>query len=133
MKIKIQFFLSKGDGDWPDLTLLNPNQKNLDYLTSCMEFMPAFEDVESVILDWSLINVGLSNFEFSEGELVGYPKPVVEFNIDEKRYNELIKDSNDFLKGVWESTYKFAIPGINEEDPFYFADFNGYSKIINSL
>jgi len=28
------YLFAQGDGDWPDLSLLNPNQKNLDYLTS---------------------------------------------------------------------------------------------------
>jgi hypothetical protein len=130
MKINVQFILSKGDGDWPDLDTLPGDKKNINYLTSCMKFMPAFEEVESVIISWAIIDSGLGGMTFSDGELKGYPTPVVEFHIDKKKYDELFQDSKEFLRGVWESTYQFAIPGINDEDAFYFADFNGYTHIL---
>ena len=130
MKIKVQFVLSKGDGEWPDLSSLSEENKNVDYLKSCLEFMPAFDDVESVITNWKLIDAGLDDLTFAEGNLAGYPRPIIEFTLDKEKYDQLFEDKKDFLRGVWESTYQFIIPGINDEDPFYFADFNGYTHIV---
>jgi hypothetical protein len=61
MKLKIKFILSKGDGALPDIGLLPLEKRNKDYIHSCMNFMPAFEDVEDIIENWNFIDQGLVN------------------------------------------------------------------------
>jgi len=130
MKIKVQFVLSKGEGTWPDISQLPSDKQNLDYIKSCMEFMPAFYDAELVIIDWSLVNAGLDELTLTNGTVQGFPRPLVEFTVNEKLINEFFPDKKDFLRAVWESTYQFLVPGSNDNDPFFFADYNGYTQIV---
>lgn len=130
MKLKIKFVLTKGDGEMPDLRLLPIEKQNKDYILSCMKFMPAFEDVEDVIESWKLIDDGLSTIEYKNGNLIGYPNPIIEITANKISFDNRFADHNDFLHSVWESCYRLSISGLNENEPFYYCDFNGYSKIL---
>lgn len=130
MKLKIQFILSKSSGSLPDISLISNELRSLDYLKSCMRFMPAFEDVEDVIVDWKLLDCGLANISFNNNKLVGFPTPIIEFTLDEDSFLKDSEEIENFLHGVWESAYALIIPGVNDNDPFYFEDHNGGSKIL---
>lgn len=130
MKLKIKFILSKGDGQLPDLSLLPLEKRNKDFIISCMNFMPAFEDVEDIIENWNFIDQGLDSIDIKEGEIIGYPCPIIEIQVNKRFFDEQFEDKNEFLKSIWESSYRLSIKGLNEDEPFYFCDFNGYSKIL---
>ena len=49
----------KWHGEMPDLDLLSANKLNNEYLLSCLEFMPAFGEVEDLIESWKLIDNGI--------------------------------------------------------------------------
>lgn len=130
MKLKIKFVLTKGDGEMPDLRLLPIEKQNKDYILSCMKFMPAFEDVEDVIESWTFIDDGLGAIEYKEGNLLGYPSPIIEISVNKNSFGDRFDDHSDFLHSIWESCYRLSLPSLNENKPFYFCDFNGYSKIL---
>ena len=124
MKIKIAFAMTKGEGTFPDLSLLTKNQQNSKYIKSCMTLIPAFEDVNDAIETWDVIDDGLDNIKYSRGEIHGYPTPTIQFILNQKM------DKKEFLRGVWMTSYKLEIPNINDGDPYFFEDHNGYSKIV---
>jgi len=130
MKLKIQFVLSKSSGCLPNISLISKDLRSIDYIKSFMRFVPAFEDVEDMILDWILIDHGLGNMSFDGDKLVGYPMPIIEFTLDEASFLENTEAETHFLHGVWESAYAFVLPGVNDNDPYYFEDHNGYTKIL---
>jgi hypothetical protein len=130
MKLKIQFVLSKSSGVLPNISLIHKELQSFDYIKSCMQFMPAFEDVQDMILDWKLLDNGLGDMSFDDDKLVGYPIPVIEFTLDDDSFVKSIEEEKNILHGVWQSAYAFILPGVNENDPFYFEDHNGYSKIL---
>jgi len=130
MSLKIKFILSKGDGEMPDLSLLPIEKQNKNYILSCMKFMPAFEDVEDIIENWKLIDKGLDSIDIKEGKIIGYPSPIIEIQVNKTSFADRFEDEIEFLHSVWESCYRLLISGLNENEPFYFCDFNGYSNFV---
>jgi hypothetical protein len=124
MKIKILFKLTKGEGTFPDLTLLPKTKQNSRYIRSRMMLIPAFEDVIDSIQSWKMIDDGLKNIRYVREELVGYPVPIIEFTVPNGT------DKGDFLRGVWLTSYMLDIPNVNDGNPYYFEDHNGYSEVI---
>ena len=122
--ITVRFAMTKGDGEpMPDLSQLPQKKKNLAYVLSCMTFDPCFDDVESHIDSWRLLDAGLHDFTFDNDELEGAPTPIVEFTVHG------VDDDSDFLRGVWTSSYRVMVPELMTE-PFFFEDFNGYASIL---
>lgn len=125
MKIKIQFVLSKGDGWFPECSDLPESKQNTEYMKSCMTFVPSFDEVEDDIEKWEMIDDGLGEMYYKDGVFDGTPAPVVEFTLKDKNV-----DRDEFLRGVWTSSYKLSIPEVNETDPYFYEDHNGYTHIL---
>lgn len=124
----IRMSLTKGEGHYPDDDELTPEQRTPEFLRSCMKFVPEFDDVrhrfsdgEHLIESWHLVDDGLEAFPDD------YPAPIVAFKL-RRRLNDA--ELPDFLQSVWMSSYRLLVPGVNDKEPFYFEDWNGYTEII---
>ena len=124
--ILVRFAMTKGDGNWPQFSELPLEKQTLPYVVSCMEFSPSFDDVEESIVAWKIVDSGLEHLTFDKNGLQGHPTPTVEFTVSG------VDDDDDFLRGVWESSYRLEIPELNEGDAYYFEDHNGYAQIVKS-
>ena len=125
-RILVRFAMTKGDGNWPQFAELPVEKQNLAYVVSCMEFSPSFDDVEESIVAWKIVDSGLEHLTFDKNGLKGYPTPTVEFTVSG------VDDDDDFLRGVWESSYRLEIPELNDGDAYYFEDHNGNAQIVKS-
>jgi hypothetical protein len=120
----VRFALTKsGGGNPPDLNGVSLDKRTAEYVRSCMSFSPDFEDVGEIIKDYVFQDDGLSEIEVRGTSILGYPTPILRFELTEPM------DGTTFLQGVWLSSYKLEIPNVNEDDPYYFEDHNGYSNI----
>jgi len=90
-----------------------------------MTFVPSFDEVEDDIEKWEMIDDGLGEMYYKDGVFDGTPAPVVEFTLKDKNV-----DRDEFLRGVWTSSYKLSIPEVNETDPYFYEDHNGYTHIL---
>jgi hypothetical protein len=90
-----------------------------------MTFVPVFEDVEDIIKNWKIVDDGLKTLKYKNGIFDGSPAPVVEFTFKDKNV-----DRDELLRGVWTSFYKLSIPEVNDIDPYFYEDHNGYTHIL---
>jgi hypothetical protein len=125
MKLKVKFIMTKGEGEFPDFSLLPKSKQNTKYIKSCMTFVPVFEDVEDIIKNWKIVDDGLKTLKYKNGIFDGSPAPVVEFTFKDKNV-----DRDELLRGVWTSFYKLSIPEVNDIDPYFYEDHNGYTHIL---
>ena len=124
MIISIFFGFTKGgDGLWPDFNKLPKSKQNIKYIKSCFKFSPNFDEMNKFIEKWEIINDGLDDLEFVDGDIKGYPHPLVKFFLNKK------VSKKKFLHGVWTSSCKLQIPSLNDDEPFFFEDHNGYSNV----
>jgi hypothetical protein len=123
--ILVRFAMTKGEGELPQFSELPQAKQTLDYVVSFMEFSPSFDDVEGNIVAWKIVDSGLGHLTFDKNGLQGYPTPTVEFTVSNV-------DDDDFLRGVWESSYRLEIPELNEGDAYYFEDHNGNAQIVET-
>jgi hypothetical protein len=124
MKVKIRFALTKGDGWFPECSDLPKTKQNTKYMKSCMTFMPQFDEAEDVIEKWEIIDDGLGEMYYKDGVFHGVPTPIVEFTLKQKM------NKQEFLRNVWTSSYKFHVPTLNDDEPYFYEDHNGYSSIV---
>ena len=125
-KITIKFKMTKGEGDFPDITSIPEDKRNSDYIRSCMKFREDFMEVEDYIESWKIVDDGLEEIIVEEDcTISGYPSPIVEYILKDKI------DPEEFKQGVWMSRYRLMIPECNEDEPFYFEDRNGYTSVID--
>ena len=125
-RILVRFAMTKGDGNWPQFSELPLKKQNLAYVVSCMEFSPSFDEVEESIVAWKIVDGGLEHLTFNKNGLQGYPTPTVEFTVSG------VDDDDDFLRGVWDSSYRLEVPELNEGDAYYFEDHNSNAQIVKS-
>lgn len=134
--VRIRLALTKGSGDWPDLSILPAEKRFTAYLHQCMTLQLDDEDVTTnfPVIGYRIIDSGLCPSEFGQGisvvdgEIVGHPTPVIQFTLDGERQNF---DDEGFLHAVWQSSYKMEIPELHSEEPFYWEDHNGYSSFVD--
>jgi hypothetical protein len=88
-----------------------------------MTFSPAFDEVEDIIEKWEIVDDGLGEMYYGEGVFHGIPTPTIEFTLKKK------VDKKEFLRAVWTSSYKFHVPTLNDDEPYFYEDHNGYSHI----
>lgn len=124
MIITIYFGLTKGsDGLWPDFSKLPKSKQNIKYIKSCFKFSPSFDEMDKVIDKFEVIDKGLDDLEFVDGNLKGTPHPMVKFFLNKK------VSKKKFLHAVWTSSYMLQVPSLNDAEPFFFEDHNGYSSV----
>jgi len=125
----LRFNLRKGEGQFPskqDVLSAFPDADYEQLIRSSLQF--SFNNDNSLIniVDWKLVDDGLHSFELSdEGVVTGYPQPVVWLELEE----EVDVDDEDAWTDALSSDYILTVQGVNDDEPFYFQDHNGYSKV----
>ena len=139
-KITVRFALTKGDGGYPGVDEFT--KKELCQPLSFTKFVLAWDDeFDDVTITKDLIEAstilydGVSKAKdgelglyFEEGELCGYPSPVIEFRLKKA------VDPESFVKCVWMSSVVLQPASRKkvEADPFIFEDHNGYTTALNA-
>lgn len=123
----VRFALTKTDGwNLPSLLEMPADKRNIAFIRSCMEFCPDFQDIEDKIKSYEIVDNGLEDLTLlPDGTLEGYPHPIVRIELNEPL------DAEDVRRGVFLSSYKLEIPGINEGSPLFYEDHNGYTEVID--
>lgn len=127
----ITFDLQKGEGCFPDLEHIKSLFASKDPLGVIKKHMAFSFNNDNALLpvdEYFIIDHGLNNLEFVNGGLVNSPKPIVWLKLHE----EVDPEDMDFWHDALMSDYKLSIPKINDTQPFFFQDHNGYSKVIYS-
>lgn len=121
--------LRKGEGHFPSKNEVLAVLPDADYeqlIRSCLRFSFNNDNGLLPVVDWKLVDDGLADFSIDEsGEVVDYPKPAVWLQLED----EVDIDDVDAWVDALSSDYILTIPGVNDDNPFYFQDHNGYSKV----
>ena len=126
MNYILKFYLSKGDGEFPtrkDVIEKYPNANYEELIKSSMHFDFNNSNGSLNVIDWKLLDDGLSSLALNDDGPDSVPQPIV--------WLKLANEVDHKNKGLWvealTSDYILQIEGINE--PYYFQDHNGYSKV----
>jgi hypothetical protein len=126
MNYILKFNLSKGDGEFPEKKEVlekYPDQNYEELVKSSMHFDFNNSNGSLPVIDWKLLDDGLSSLVLNDNGHVSGPQPIV--------WLKLANEVDYKNKGLWAealtSDYILQIEGINES--YYFQDHNGYSKV----
>lgn len=124
----VRFAMTKTDGwNLPSLLEMPADKRNIAFIRSCMEFCPDFQDIEDKIKSYEIVDDGLEDLALlPDGTLEGYPHPTVRIELNEPL------DAEDVRRGVFLSSYKLEIPGLNDGSPLFYEDHNGYTEVIDT-
>ena len=125
----IRFVMQKGDGKFPKVpAILNlfPDNNPLQVIKDNMKFLLNNDNEMLPINEYKVIDDGLSHIEINEDEYTWGPKPAIWLLLNE----ELLEDDSKWNDAL-QSDYELLINNINNEEPFYFQDHNGYSRVYN--
>lgn len=124
----IKFNLNKGEGKFPskeDILADFPDSNYSDVIKSNLRFSFNNDNALLPVVKWELVDDGLESMpEVLEGRENGL-KPTIWLKLEEEVDTE---DRNAWVDAL-SSDYVLSIPGLNEDEPFYYQDHNGYSKI----
>jgi hypothetical protein len=121
--------MQKGDGIFPKIpSILNlfPDNDPLQVIRDNMKFLLNNDNEMLPINEYKVLDDGLSHIEINEDEYTLGPKPVIWLLLNE----ELLEDDSKW-KDVLQSDYELLINSINNEEPFYFQDHNGYTRVYS--
>jgi hypothetical protein len=124
----IKFKLKKGEGHFPLSSECDLAQANLTYeqlIKSSMRFSFNNDNGLLPVVEWKLVDDGLSSLILTEDGYSSGPEPVVWLQLEEEVDTE---DSNLWSDALI-SDYILKVPGSNDDDPFYFQDHNGNSQV----
>ena len=136
-EITIQFVLRKGDGNWPSVEELS--KEETEDLTRIGRFFLDFDDqnnsllgtpitkVEIIYDGISFLNESRIGLRVLNGELQGYPSPVLKFNFQTKVCVAT------FIETVWHS-FMLLTPSCRiNEDGYCCEDHQGYTFALNQF
>ena len=127
----ICFYLQKGEGVFPNLDKIKSIFSSKDPLEVIKENMKFSLNNDNFLLPldkYIIIDNGLDSLGIDEDGVVKGPMPVTWLMLDE----EIDPEDINYWQDALMSDYKLSILGINDDDPFFFQDHNGYSKVIFS-
>ena len=78
------------------------------------------------LIEYKLIEDGLKFLEIDDNDYIVGPKPTICITLEE----EIDPEDYHYWFDARTSEYCLKIMGLNEDDPFYFQDYNGYTKIF---
>lgn len=125
----IRFVMQKGDGIFPKIPyILNlfPDNDPLLVIKDNMKFLLNNDNDMLPINEYKIIDDGLSYLEIDEDEYTWGPKPVMWLLL-----NEDLDEKDSRWNDALQSDYELLINNINNEEPFYFQDHNGYSRVYS--
>lgn len=134
LEILVRLCLNKGDGVWPDLSLLDEAERTTEVLhrhTKLLLNPPP--ETYPVVGEPVVVHDGLTPSERGpgvqvvDGAIVGYPTPLIVFKLDVINTDMDAFDPEDFMSAVGLSSYRTELPGCDE--PWYWEDHNGYSTL----
>jgi hypothetical protein len=123
----IRFVMQKGVGSFPKVpAILNlfPDKEPLQVIKDNMKFLLNNDSELLPIDDYELIDNGFSHLEIDKDEYTWGPKPVIWLLL-----NEDLEEKDSRWNDALQSDYELLINNINNEEPFYFQDHNGYSRV----
>jgi hypothetical protein len=123
----IRFVMQKGEGIFPKIPAilsLFPNNDPLQVIKDNMNFLLNNDNELLPINEYKLIDNGLSYLEIDNDEYIWGPKPTLWLLL-----NEDLLDNDIRWNDIFQSDYELLINNINNEEPFYFQDHNGYSRV----
>lgn len=125
------FDLRKGEGGFPDLEkikLLFLSEDPLEVIKKYVVFSFHNDNQLLPVDKYKIIDIGLDKLEIGNDGMIKGPMPVIWLKLKEEIDSEDINYWQDALM----SDYKLSIKDINDHNPFFFQDHNGYSKVISS-
>ncbi len=125
----IRFVMQKGDGEFPKVpAILNlfPDNDPLQVIKDNMKFLLNNDNEMLPINEYKVIDDGLSHIEINEDEYTWGPKPAIWLLLNK----ELLEDDSKWNDAL-QSDYELLINNINNEEPFYFQDHNGYTRVYS--
>lgn len=123
----IRFVMQKGVGTFPKVpAILNlfPDNDPLQVIKDNMKFLLNNDNEMLPINEYKIIDDGLSHLEIDDDEYSWGPKPVIWLLL-----NEFLMENDSKWNDALQSDYELLINNINNDEPFYFQDHNGYSRV----
>jgi hypothetical protein len=123
----IRFVMQKGVGTFPKVpAILNlfPENDPLLIIKDNMKFLLNNDNDMLPINEYKVIDDGLSYLEIDDDEYTWGPKPVIWLLL-----NESLMENDSKWNDALQSDYELLINNINNDEPFYFQDHNGYSRV----
>jgi len=108
-----------------DVMAAHPNKSYEEVVKDAMRFSFNNDNDLLPIVNWKLIDDGKESLQFKSDEMMGYPKPVIWLHLEDEVD---IEDPDNWVDAL-SSDYVIEIEGVNMDEPFYFQDHNGYSKV----
>ncbi len=127
----ISFYLQKGEGFFPNLDKIKSifsSKDPLDVIKENMKFSFNNDNHLLPVDKYIIIDNGFDHLRIDEDGVVKGPMPVIWLMLKE----EIDPEDINYWQDAMMSDYKLSILGINNDDPFFFQDHNGYSKVIYS-
>lgn len=127
----ICFYLQKGEGVFPKLDKIKSifsSKDPLEVIKENMEFSLNNDNFLLPLDKYLIIDNGLDSLGIDEDGVVKGPIPVIWLMLEE----EIDPEDINYWQDALMSDYKLSILGINDDNPFFFQDHNGYSKVIFS-
>jgi hypothetical protein len=124
----LKFNLQKTEGILPnekEVLSVHPSKTYERVIKDAMKFSFNNDNDKLPIVDWKLVDDGKRFLHIKDGKFEGFPKPVVWLQLEDEID---IEDSDNWVDAL-NSDYNLKIDGINMDEPFYFQDHNGYSKV----
>jgi hypothetical protein len=121
--------MQKGDGIFPKVpAILNlfPDNDPLLIIKDNMKFLLNNDNDMLPINEYKVIDDGLSYLEIDDDEYTWGPKPVIWLLL-----NESLMENDSKWNDALQSDYELLINNINNDEPFYFQDHNGYSRVYS--
>jgi hypothetical protein len=128
MYYTIRFNLQKGEGHFPtksELKDLKSLDAYSDFLKKSMRFSFNNDNGMLPLVEWKLVDDGLSSLTFSEEGYETGPQPAVWLHLED----EVDIEDEEVWADALRSDYVLEIPGVNENEPFYFQDHSSNSQV----
>jgi hypothetical protein len=124
----LKFNFTKGEGQFPsskDFLSAFPNSNYSDSIKNALHFSLNNDNELLPVIDWKLVNDGLSGMSIDEFGAVNGPNPIVWL----KLAKEIDIEDEFAWVDILSSDYVLSMSRLNSNKPYYFQDHNGYSTI----
>ena len=124
----LKFNLQKSEGRFPskaEVLSVFPNSVYGQVLKESLKFSFHNDNNLLQVVNWKLVDDGMESLQLDGDEIEGYPLPIVWLHLK----NEVDIEDADIWLDALSSEYVLKIERINMDEPYFFQDHNGYSKV----